>query len=228
MTTSATRSIGDGIGDGIRAVVLVSGGGTNLQAIINEIRSGELAINLCAVVSDRPGILGLDRADRASIPTHVVNYQHFASRAGADAALAAALAAIAPDLVVLAGFMRILPDAIVQQYHGRMLNIHPSLLPKYRGLHTYRRALEAGDSDHGSTVHFVTPELDAGPSIIQYRVPIHADETETSLAARVQQGEYLIYPQAIRWFADGRLRLKDDEVWLDGLPLAEPVVSNEP
>jgi phosphoribosylglycinamide formyltransferase-1 len=228
MTTSATRSIGDGIGDGIRAVVLVSGGGTNLQAIINEIRSGELAINLCAVVSDRPGILGLDRADRASIPTHVVNYQHFASRAGADAALAAALAAIAPDLVVLAGFMRILPDAIVQQYHGRMLNIHPSLLPKYRGLHTYRRALEAGDSDHGSTVHFVTPELDAGPAIIQYRVPIHADETETSLAARVQQGEYLIYPQAIRWFADGRLRLKDDEVWLDGLPLAEPVVSNEP
>ena len=228
MTRSASRGIDDGIGDGIRTVVLVSGGGTNLQAIINEIRSGELAINLCAVISDRPGILGLDRADKASIPTRIVDYRHFADRADADAALAAELAASAPDLVVLAGFMRILPDAIVQQYQGRMLNIHPSLLPKYRGLHTYRRALEAGDSHHGSTVHFVTPQLDAGPSIIQYRVPIHADETETSLATRVQQGEYLIYPKAIRWFADGRLRLKDGEVWLDGLPLAEPAALNEP
>ena len=133
MTTSATRDIGDGIGNGIRTVVLVSGGGTNLQAIINEIRSGEMAINLCAVISDRPGILGLDRADKASIPTRIVDYQHFAARTDADAAMAAELAAIAPDLVVLAGFMRILPDAIVRQYHGRMLNIHPSLLPKYRG-----------------------------------------------------------------------------------------------
>jgi len=223
MTTSPTG----GIGAGIRTVVLVSGGGTNLQAIINEVRSGELASNLCAVISDRPGILGLDRANKAGIPTHVVDYAGFAQRAEADAALGAELTKLAPDLVVLAGFMRILPADIVQQYHGRMLNIHPSLLPKYRGLRTYRQAIEAGDSHHGSTVHFVTLELDAGPSIIQYRVPIHADETETSLAARVQQGEYLIYPRAIRWFADGRLRLNDGEVWLDGLPLAEPVISNE-
>lgn len=223
MTTSATG----GIGSGTRTVVLVSGGGTNLQAIINEIRSGELAINLCGVISDRAGILGLERADKTGIPTRVIDYTKFARRADADAALAAELAAIAPDLVVLAGFMRILTDELVQQYPGRMLNIHPSLLPKYRGLHTYRRALEAGDNQHGSTVHFVTPELDAGPSIIQYRVPIHAGETETSLAARVQQGEYLIYPRAIRWFADGRLRLDDGEVWLDGLPLTEPVILNE-
>ena len=222
-----TEPTAGGIGSGIRTVVLVSGGGTNLQAIINEVRSGEMAVNLCAVVSDRPGILGLDRADKAGIPTHVVNYPQFSQRADADRALAAKLAAIAPDLVVLAGFMRILPDELVQRYHGRMLNVHPSLLPKYRGLHTYRRAIEAGDSHHGSTVHFVTPELDAGPSIIQYRVPVHADETEASLSARVQQGEYLIYPRAIRWFADGRLRLKEGEIWLDGLPLTEPVISNE-
>ncbi len=223
MTSSSTG----GIGSGIRTVVMVSGGGTNLQAIINEVRSGEIAGNLSAVISDRPGILGLERADKAGIPTHVIDYGDFTQRAEADTALAAELAAIAPDLVVLAGFMRILPDAIVQQYYGRMLNIHPSLLPQYRGLHTYRRAIEAGESHHGSTVHFVTPELDAGPSIIQYRVPIHAGETETSLAARVQQGEYLIYPRAIRWFADGRLRLNKGEVWLDGLPLSEPIILNE-
>ena len=222
-----TTSPAGGIGSGIRMVVLLSGGGTNLQAIINEVRSGELAGNLCAVISDRPGVLGLDRANKAGIPTRVVDYAGFTQRADADAALAVELAALAPDLVLLAGFMRILPTELVQRYHGRMLNIHPSLLPKYRGLHTYRRAIEAGDSHHGSTVHFVTQELDAGPAIIQYRLPIHAEETETSLAARVQQGEYLIYPRAIRWFADGRLRLNDGEVWLDGLPLDEPVVSNE-
>jgi len=223
----SSEPIAGGLGSGLRTVVLVSGGGTNLQAIINEIRSGELAINLCTVLSDRPGILGLERAEKASIPTRVVDYQGYADRADADVALAAALAEIEPELVVLAGFMRILPDAIVQQYAGRMLNIHPSLLPKYRGLHTYRRAIEAGDSHHGSTVHFVIPKLDAGPSIIQYRVPIHSDESETSLASRVQQGEYLIYPRAIRWFAEDRLRLKDGEVWLDGLPLTEPVIVNE-
>jgi len=231
MTVPATGGVNaekaSGLGSGMRTVVLVSGGGTNLQAIINEIKSGELAINLCAVLSDRPGILGLERAEKASIPTCVVDYREFADRTDADTALAAALAELEPELVVLAGFMRILPDAIVQQFAGRMLNIHPSLLPKYRGLHTYRRAIEAGDSQHGSTVHFVIPELDAGPSIIQYRVPIHHDETETSLANRVQQGEYLVYPKVIRWFAEGRLRLKDDEIWLDGLPLTEPAVVNE-
>jgi phosphoribosylglycinamide formyltransferase 1 len=227
MTTPATRGSSSGLGNGMRTVVLVSGGGTNLQAIINEIQSGELAINLCGVLSDRPGILGLERAEKALIPTHVVDYRGFAVRSDADASLTAVLAEIKPELVVLAGFMHILPDTIVQQYAGRMLNIHPSLLPKYRGLHTYRRAIEAGDSHHGSTVHFVIPELDAGPSIIQYRVPIHDDETETSLANRIQQGEYLIYPKVIRWFAEGRLRLTDGEVWLDGLPLTDPAIVNE-
>ncbi len=216
-----------GIGRGTRAVVMISGGGTNLQAIINETLAGALPINLCAVVSDRPDVLGLERAQKADIPTHVVDYRAIGDRATAERRLAAVLGRLDPQLIVLAGFMRILPDAIVETYAGRMLNIHPSLLPKFRGLDTYRRALEAGERWHGSTVHFVTPDLDAGPSIIQYRVAIHTDETETSLQARVQQGEYLIYPRAVGWFGAGRLRLKDGEVWLDGLPLEEPIIVEE-
>ena len=216
-----------GIGSGLRTVVLISGGGTNLQAIINQTRSGDLAINLRAVISDRAGVLGLERAERGGIPTQVLDYGSYPDRTVAERALATLLAGLDAELIVLAGFMRILPVEIVTAYAGRMLNIHPSLLPKYRGLHTYRRALENRDQWHGSTVHFVTPELDAGPSIIQYRVAIHANETETSLQARVQQGEYLIYPRAVGWIATGRLQLRDDEVWLDGLPLAEPVVIDE-
>ncbi|MAF83484.1 MAG: phosphoribosylglycinamide formyltransferase [Chromatiales bacterium] len=211
----------------IRTVILISGSGTNLQAIINEVRSGELEINLCAVISDRPGIQGLERAEQAGIPTRVVDYQKFEQRADADTALGRELESTAPDLVILAGFMRILPAEIVTRYRGHMLNIHPSLLPKYRGLHTYRRAIEAGDSHHGSTVHFVTAELDAGPAIVQYRVPINANETEASLAARVQQGEYLIYPRAICWFAEGRLRLYDGDVWLDNHRQTQPAILNE-
>ena len=216
-----------GIGRGIRTVVMISGGGTNLQAIINRVAAKDLSINLCAVVSDRPDVLGLERASGAGIPTHVVDYRTIGDRATAERQLADLLAELDPELIVLAGFMRILPTPIVATFAGRMLNVHPSLLPKFRGLDTFRRAIDAGERWHGSTVHFVIPALDAGPSIIQYRVPIRADETETSLQARVQQGEYLVYPQAVGWFAEGKLRLEGDEVWLDGLPLAEPVIVNE-
>ena len=216
-----------GIGEGLRTTVLISGGGTNLQAIINQVGSGELRINLQAVVSDRPGILGLERADKSSIPTRVVDYSKFAGRADAEQALSANLRELEPELVVLAGFMRILPATLVSEFHGRMLNIHPSLLPKFRGLNTYHRAIQARETWHGSTVHYVTPELDAGPSIIQYKVRIQPDETELSLSTRVQQGEYIIYPRAIGWIADGRLQLKNHEVWLDGLPLFEPIVVEE-
>jgi phosphoribosylglycinamide formyltransferase-1 len=216
-----------GIGRGARTVVMISGGGTNLQAIINETLAGELPINLFAVVSDRPGVLGLDRAEKAGIPTHVVDYRAIGKREDAERELSRTLDELDPELIVLAGFMRILPTRVVERHAGRMLNIHPSLLPKFRGLNTYRRALDAGEEWHGTTVHFVIPELDAGPPIIQYRVRIHPDETETSLQSRVQQGEYLIYPRAVGWFGAGRLRLRDDEVWLDGLPLAEPVVIDE-
>jgi phosphoribosylglycinamide formyltransferase-1 len=211
----------------LRTTVLISGGGTNLQAIINQVASGELRIELQAVLSDRRGILGLDRAEKAAVPTRIVDYSKFASRAEAEQALFTTLRELEPDLLVLAGFMHILPAPLVTEYYGRMLNIHPSLLPKFRGLDTYRRAIQAGESWHGSTVHYVTPELDAGPSIIQYRVRIKPDETELSLSARVQQGEYIIYPRAIGWIADRRLQLKNDEVWLDGLPLSEPVIVEE-
>jgi phosphoribosylglycinamide formyltransferase-1 len=218
---------GVGVGARLRTVVLISGGGTNLQAIINQVGSGELHINLQAVVSDRPDILGLERAAKANIPTRVVDYSKFDRRADAEQALSATLHRLQPELLILAGFMRILPASLVSEYYGRMLNIHPSLLPKFRGLDTYRRAIQAKETWHGSTVHYVTPELDAGPSIIQYKVRIYPDETELSLSTRVQQGEYIIYPRAIGWIADRRLQLKHGEVWLDGLPLAEPVVINE-
>ena len=222
-----SSAAGVGIGEGLRTAVLISGGGTNLQAIINQVGSGELRLNLQAVVSDRPGILGLERADKAGIPVRVVDYTKYTRRTDAEHALSAALHELEADLLVLAGFMRILPATLVTEFHGRMLNIHPSLLPKFRGLDTYRRAIQAKETWHGSTVHYVTPQLDAGPSIIQYKVRIQPDETELSLSTRVQQGEYIIYPRAIGWIAEGRLQLKNDEVWLDGLPLGEPIVLEE-
>lgn len=212
---------------GPRTAVLVSGGGTNLQAIIDRQAAGDLPVSLVGVLSDRPGVRALERAAAAGIPALTVDYAAFAGRAAFDAELLATLERLAPEIVVLAGFMRILPAATVQRWAGRMLNVHPSLLPLYPGLHTYRRALAAGDAWHGSTVHFVTPELDAGPAIIRYRVRIRPGETEQSLARRVQQGEYLVYPRAIGWLATGRLALREGRAWLDGEPLAAPVTVDE-
>ncbi len=211
----------------VRTVVLVSGSGTNLQAIIEHAQSGSLGIKLTGVISDRPGVLALERAKRANIPALTVNHAQAGSSEAFQQQLGAALAELNPELIVLAGFMRILSPELVGTWAGRMLNVHPSLLPKYPGLHTYRRALEAGEKEHGSTVHFVIPELDAGPGILQYRVPIRPGESEDSLRARVQQGEYLIYPRAIAWFAAGRLALKDGSTWLDGERLSAPVVVEE-
>lgn len=217
----------EGLGAGPTTAVLVSGSGTNLQAIIDRVQKGDLRIRLAAVLSDVPGAYGLERAQGAGIPTTAVNYQDFPDRPAAEQALGSELAAIDPEIVVLAGFMRILPDAIVATYQGRMLNVHPSLLPKFRGLHTYERVLEAGDAWHGTTVHFVVPELDAGPAIIQYRVAVRPADDAASLRARVQDGEYLIYPQAIGWLASGRLALRDGGAWLDGKPLTAPVQVDE-
>ncbi len=212
-----------GIGKGLRTAVLISGSGSNLQAIIDRILNNDLEINLASVLSDRADAFGLVRAREAGVPTRVVDYSIFNSRPEADERLAAQLETLAPDLVVLAGFMRILPPGIVNAFQGRMLNIHPSLLPKYRGLHTYRKAIQSGERWHGSTVHYVTPDLDAGPAIIQYKIPIHDGETEDSLRARVQRGEYVIYPRAIKWIADGRITLTGADVWLDGAALDAPV-----
>lgn len=211
----------------LRTAVMISGSGTNLQAIIDDTLRGDLAIELCGVICDRPDAAGLDRAERAGIRTEVVDYRDHATRARAESALATAIDATEPDLVALAGFMRILPDALVARWEGRMLNIHPSLLPKYRGLNTYRRALAANERWHGSTVHYVIPELDAGPAIVQYRVAIRPDDTEQSLASRVQHGEYRIYPMAIGWIAAGRLQLIDGDVVMDGVALNAPVIVEE-
>ncbi len=213
-----------GIGRGPRTVVLVSGSGTNLQAILDQVRAGRLPVQLVGVVSDRPDIRALARAAGAGLHARTVDFAAFPDRAHFDARLAAELDALDPQIIVLAGFMRILPPELVTHYAGRMLNVHPSLLPRYPGLHTYRRVLEAGDTQHGSTVHFVIPALDAGPAIIQFRVPIRPGETEDSLRARVQQGEYLIYPRAITWLAEGRTELRDGAAWLDGKRLAEPII----
>lgn len=211
----------------LRVAVLISGSGTNLQAIIDAVAAGQLNIELIGVISDRPDAFGLQRAADAGVPVIAVDYMACADRSDYDRQLDAALAALEPNLVVLAGYMRILADATVNKYSGRMLNVHPSLLPDYPGLNTYARVLAAGDQWHGTTVHFVIPELDAGPAIIQYRVAVGPGESEASLRGRVQQGEYQIYPRAIGWFADKRLQLDDATVALDGESLTEPVVVSE-
>jgi phosphoribosylglycinamide formyltransferase-1 len=218
MTTAAGR---------LRAVVLVSGNGSNLQAIVDRARAGDIAVEVVGVVSDRPGAYALERARAAGIPAVTVDYGAAGSREEFGRRLAAELDTLNPGAVVLAGFMRILPAPLVERYRGRMLNVHPSLLPRYPGLDTYRRVLAAGDEWHGTTVHFVVPELDAGPAILQYRVRIAPGETETSLRARVQRGEYRIYPQAIGWLAAGRLEQRDGHAWLDGRKLDGPCVVDE-
>lgn len=205
-------------------VVLISGGGTNLQALIDGQARGVLPITIRAVVSNVPGAGGLERARAAGIPAVTLDHRAFAARADYDQALQASIEDFAPGLVVLAGFMRILTPAFVLAYRGRLLNIHPSLLPAFRGLHTHRRALAAGVREHGATVHFVTEELDGGPGILQAVVPVLPDDDEARLAARVLAQEHRIYPQVVRWFAEGRLCLgADGYPYLDGVPLRQPV-----
>ena len=203
-------------------VALISGGGTNLQAIIDRAQDN-LPVEIRAVISNRADAYGLQRATKAAIEARVLDHRDFPSRESYDLALMQMIDEYEPALVVLAGFMRILTPDFVQHYRGRMFNIHPSLLPKYRGLHTHARALAAGDTEHGATVHFVTEELDGGPLIIRARVPVLADDDPATLAARVLEKEHVIYPTAIRWFAEGRLRLADRLAVLDEKPLVHPV-----
>ena len=208
----------------IEVIVLISGRGSTLQAILDQARSGALPARIAAVISNRPGAAGLERARRAGVATAALDHTRFAERAGFDRALLECLDRYRPDLIVLAGFMRILGPELVARYQGRMLNIHPSLLPKYPGLDTHRRALRAGEQVHGASVHFVTEALDGGPVAIQARVPVLAGDDEDRLAARVLAREHLIYPLAIRWFAEGRLRMEDGHAVLDGRPLNRPYV----
>ena len=210
--------------DQLPIVILISGRGSNMQAIAERAASGELPVVVRAVVSDKPEAAGLATAAAMNIPTRTLLPAAFADRISYDAALAALVASFEPHLVVLAGFMRILSPNFIAAFADRILNIHPSLLPLYRGLHTHRRALAAGDPLHGASVHFVTEELDGGPVVIQAQVAVRPGDTESSLSARVQQQEHRIYSQAIDWFARGRLQLREHRPWLDGQPLESPVI----
>jgi phosphoribosylglycinamide formyltransferase 1 len=198
-------------------LVIISGSGTNLQAIIDQCQNGSIKGKISAVISNAPNVKGLDRARQANIEAITLDHRNYDSREEYDQALANLIDSYQPDLVVLAGFMRILTADFVNRYPGRLINIHPSLLPKYQGLHTHQRALEAGDSEHGATVHFVTPELDGGPSIIQGAVAVLSDDSEDTLAHRVQlEIEHHIYPIAVDWCLNKRVQLTDKGVTLDG------------
>jgi len=208
----------------LRLVVLVSGRGSNLKAIAERADAGDLPVHIAAVVSDRADAGALEWAAARGIDTVVLAPGSFPDRESYGRALGDTVDSYAPQLVVLAGFMRILSEEFVLRFAGRILNIHPSLLPKYRGLHTHRRALAAGDPEHGASVHFVTPELDGGPVVLQARVAVLPGDDEESLAARVLRQEHVIYPQCIGWFAAGRLAFRDGAGWLDGSRLLRPVV----
>ncbi|MEL6722013.1 MAG: phosphoribosylglycinamide formyltransferase [Pseudomonadota bacterium] len=206
-----------------RLVVLISGSGTNLQAILDACQAGWLQAQVVAVISNRSGAYGLQRAADAGIPHQVIDHTGFADRAAFDQVLAQHICAYAPDLILLAGFMRVLTPDFVTQFAGRLLNIHPSLLPAFPGLRTHQRALEAGVTRHGASVHFVTPALDGGPVIAQAEVPVLPTDDVAQLAARVLTAEHQLYPVVVQWFVAGRLSLNgQQQVVLDGDMLHEP------
>ncbi len=213
--------------DKLPLIVLISGGGTNLQAIIDAAKE-DLPISIRAVISNRADAFGLERARNAGIATRVLDHRGYPSREDYDRALQELIDSFEPGLICLAGFMRILSPGFVAHYRGCMFNIHPSLLPAFRGLHTHQRALDEGVRIHGASVHFVTEELDGGPVIVQARVPVMEGDTADVLAARVLTQEHVIYPLAIRWFAEHRLRMVDHRVLLDDAPLAMPVTFGLP
>ena len=204
-----------------KLVILVSGSGSNLQSFIDAAATKALDAEVAAVVCNRPGAYGLTRAANAGIATELVDHTDYENRESFDAELISRIDSYQPDLVILAGFMRILTPGFVNHYLGRLLNIHPSLLPKYPGLHTHQRAIDAGDSEAGATVHFVTEELDGGPPIIQASVPIEQGDTAGDLAKRILVQEHQIYPLAAQWFAEGRLTLDANKAQLDDKQLPD-------
>jgi len=197
-------------------VVLISGNGSNLQALIDHIEQGKIAGRVTAVIANQADAFGLQRAKDAGIPAIYIDHKAFASREQFDQQMCQAIDEYAPDLIVLAGFMRILSSQFVQHYQGRMLNIHPSLLPKYKGLNTHQRAIDQGDTEHGASVHFVTPDLDDGPVVLQSKVPVFAQQNASELASRVQEQERQMYPLVVNWFCQGRLVMKNNKAYLDG------------
>jgi len=207
-----------------KIVVLISGSGTNLQAIIDKLHKQplrDLETEIVAVISNKPDVYGLQRANNAEIKSQVVVSKGTESREAYDALLSSEIDTHQPDLIILAGFMRILSTEFVNKYIGKMINIHPSLLPKYPGINTHQRAIDAGDVVHGATVHFVTPELDSGPTILQAKVPLFAEDCAQDLTDRVLTQEHLIYPLVAQWFLAGRLTMQDNKAVLDGNTLPE-------
>lgn len=202
-----------------KLVILISGSGSNLQTFIDQCASGELDADIACVISNKASAYGLERAQIAGIPTRVIEHQYYPERADFDATLADVIDSYQPDLLVLAGFMRILTPDFVNKFLGRLINIHPSLLPKYTGLHTHQRAIDAGDKEAGATVHFVTAELDGGPAIIQASVAIEPNDDAFSLAQKVLAKEHKIFPMAAQWFLQDRLHLQQDGAYLDNQKL---------
>jgi phosphoribosylglycinamide formyltransferase-1 len=201
----------------MRGVVLISGSGSNLQAIIDQATGIDLDIS--CVISNNSDAYGLTRADKAGIPCHVVDHTQFDSRETFDQAVSKTIDQYSPNIIILAGFMRIFTEAFAQQYCGKMLNIHPSLLPKFQGLKTHQRVIDAGESEHGVSIHFVTAELDGGPIIAQSRVSVLPGDNAKSLAERVLIEEHKLFPKVIHWFTQGRLKLENNHAVLDGKPL---------
>lgn len=206
-----------------RVVVLISGGGRNLQALLDAGADGRLGARIVSVISNRADAYGLERARQAGVPAEVLPHTGFPSREDFDAALAEAIERHQPDIVVMAGFMRVVGAAFVRRFLGRMINIHPSLLPRHPGLKTHQKVVEAGDREHGATVHYVTEELDGGPAIVQGQFSVTPQDTAEALAERVMKDiELKIYPQAVAWMARGSVTLRDGQACFDGTPLASP------
>ena len=207
-----------------KTAILISGSGTNLQAFIDAVQTGDLDLELTVVFSNNPEAYGLERAEKAGIPTACIQHSDYLDRESFDRAVIAELDRFNPDLLILAGFMRILTPAFVAHYAGKILNIHPALLPLYPGLNTHQRVLDAGDEWHGSTVHFVTEKLDAGPRILQGRLAIVPGETADDLEKRVQALEHQIYPTAAGWVGSGKVEFRNGKAWVDGAQSTEPAV----
>ena len=205
-------------------VVLISGSGSNLQAVIDAIDNNDINAEIKAVISNKATAFGLQRAGKANIKTYIVDHREFPDRESFDRAMMQIIDPLNPDLVILAGFMRILSDAFIDHYQHRLINIHPSLLPKYKGLNTHQQAIDNNDTSHGASVHYVNHELDSGPIVIQAEVPVLETDTAESLASRVLKEEHVIYPLVIRMYTEGRLTYDGDQLNLDGQPLTEPLI----
>lgn len=207
-----------------KIAVLISGGGSNLQSIIDHIQAGHINANISCVVSNTPNAYGLERAKNANITTHCIAHTDFNSREHFDAELIQTIKVNNIDLIVLAGFMRILSKTFIDQCGADILNIHPSLLPKFPGLHTHKRVIQANESEHGCSVHFVTAELDGGPLVIQAKLNIDKNETAEQLASRVLEKEHIIYPLAVKWYSEKRLLHKHNNIYFDNKPLNKPIL----